>query len=151
MASLNRRSRLALLIAGQALLLQIQTLPLQAENLLQESKQESIEQNLRSGEQKKGKEGIATYYANRYKGRKTASGSRYSPEKMTAAHQSLPLGTKVKVVNLANRNEVQVTVNDRCRKRKFPFIDLSHEAAKQLGFLGKGSAKVLIQTMDEES
>jgi len=151
MASLNRRGRLALLIAGQALLLQIQTLPLQAEILLQDPKKDSLEQNLKSGEQKKGTEGVATYYAKRYKGRKTASGSRYSPEKLTAAHQSLPLGTKVKVVNLANRNEVQVTVNDRCRRRKFPFIDLSHAAAKQLGFLGKGSAKVLIQAVDEES
>jgi rare lipoprotein A len=151
MASLTRRGKLAALVISQALLLQIQTLPLQAENILSDQKNEHTEQNLSQTGQTTGKEGIATYYAKRYKGKRTASGSRYSPQKLTAAHQSLPLGTKVKVVNLANNKEVHVTVNDRCRKRPFPFIDLSHAAARELGFLGKGSAKVLIHTVEEES
>lgn len=151
MASLTRRGTLALFVISQALLLQIQTLPLQAESILSDQKNEHTEQNLSPSGQTAGKEGIATYYAKKYTGRRTASGSRYNPHKLTAAHQSLPLGKKVKVVNLANNKEVQVTVNDRCRKRAKPFIDLSQAAAKELGFLGKGSAKVLIQALDEET
>jgi rare lipoprotein A len=88
--------------------------------------------------------GIASYYAKRYNGRKTNSGQRYDPVKLTAAHPDLPHGTKVHVRNLDNGREVVVTVNDRCRKRKFPFIDLSREAARRLGFLGKGITRVVI-------
>lgn len=142
---------LALVVISQALLLQIQTLPLQAETILSDQKNEHTEQNLSETAQTRGGKGIATYYAKKYRGKRTASGSRYCPLKLTAAHQSLPLGTKVKVVNLANNKEVQVTVNDRCRKRPYPFIDLSRAAAKELGFLGKGSAKVLIRTVEKES
>jgi rare lipoprotein A len=94
--------------------------------------------------QAEGMKGIASYYAKRFNGRLTTSGVPYDPDKFTAAHQSLPFGTKVKVVNLANGREVTVTVNDRCRKRKSPFIDLSRAAAKQLGFFGKGITKVRI-------
>lgn len=99
----------------------------------------------------RGKEGIASYYAKHYNGRRTTSGKRYRPEKLTAAHPDLPLGTKVKVVNLANGKEVIVTINDRCRKRKFPFIDLSRAAAKTLGFLGRGIAKVRIVPLEMDA
>jgi rare lipoprotein A len=96
--------------------------------------------------------GIASYYAKKFHGRKTTSGERYQPEKMTAAHQSLPLGSKVKVKNLANNKEVTVVINDRCRKKSIPFIDLSRAAAKKLGFFGEGKANVaIIPLSDEES
>lgn len=151
MASSNRRGALALLIISQALLLLVQTLPLQAESLLQVKNQERLEQNHAKRDCTSKKKGIATYYAKKYRGKRTASGARYSPQKLTAAHQSLPLGTKVKIVNLRNQKEVHVTINDRCRKRSFPFIDLSRAAAKKLGFFGKGTAKVLIIPVNEES
>ena len=92
-------------------------------------------------------QGIASYYAKRFKGRPTTSGVPYDLNTLNAAHQSLPFGTKVKVVNLANGREVTVTVNDRCRKRTFPFIDLSRAAAERLGFVGKGITKVRIIPM----
>ena len=94
--------------------------------------------------------GIASYYASRFQGRKTTSGVRYHPEMMTAAHQSLPLGTKVLVRNLANDKEVTVVVNDRCAKKSHPFIDLSRAAARKLGFLGAGKANVAIIPLTEE-
>lgn len=97
-----------------------------------------------------GEEGIASYYARRYNNRRTNSGERYNPEKLTAAHPTLPHGTRVKVINLTNDREVIVTVNDRCRPRSKPFIDLSRAAAKQLGFLGKGITRVIIIPLDEE-
>ncbi len=151
MASLNRRGMLALICVSQALLLLVQTLPLQAEPLLSDKNQETIKQPPHKPDRTVGKKGIATYYAKKYSGKRTASGSRYSPRKLTAAHQNLPLGTKVRVVNLANQREVLVTVNDRCRERSFPFIDLSRAAAEKLGFFGKGTAQVQIIPLDGES
>jgi rare lipoprotein A len=100
--------------------------------------------------EEEGMKGIASYYAKRFNGRPTASGIPYDPAKLTAAHQSLPFGTKVKVVNLANGLEVTVIVNDRCRQRSFPFIDLSRAAAERLGFFGKGITKVRIIPMSSE-
>lgn len=96
--------------------------------------------------------GIASYYAKKFHGRKTTSGQTYHPEGMTAAHQSLPLGTRVLVRNLANDKEVTVVVNDRCAKKRTPFIDLSRAAARKLGFLGAGKANVaIIPLTDGES
>jgi rare lipoprotein A len=86
----------------------------------------------------------ATYYAKRFAGRRTASGEIYDHDKLTAAHTSLPFGTRVRVVNLANGRAVVVIVNDRCRPRKAPFIDLSRSAARELGFLSTGRARVRI-------
>ncbi len=96
------------------------------------------------------KEGFASYYASRFIGRRTTSGHRYHPEKMTAAHHSLPLGTVVRVVNPATKQEVHVTVTDRCAKKPFPFIDLSRAAAKKIGLWGKGRIKVVIIPLLEE-
>jgi rare lipoprotein A len=101
-------------------------------------------------ESRAGKEGVATYYASRYKGRRTSSGERYNPARLTAAHNNIPLGTKVKVTNLDNDLEVVVTVNDRCRKRKTRLIDLSRAAARKLDFLRQGRARVLITSLDAE-
>lgn len=98
-----------------------------------------------------GVEGIAAYYAKRFNGRRTNSGHRYDPEKLTAAHPTLPHGTRVRVINLHNGKDVVVTINDRCRPRKRPFIDLSRAAARALGFLGKGSTPVRIIPLTEES
>jgi len=97
----------------------------------------------------KGKKGYASYYASRFIGRRTASGHRYHPDKLTAAHYSLPLGTVVRVVNPATSQYVEVTVNDRCAPKRFPFIDLSRAAAKKIGLWGKGKIKVVIIPLEE--
>jgi rare lipoprotein A len=150
MASLNRCCIGALLSFVFLMPLSlIQTHPLQAEEL------PNVEKEVQGGqtpvtEEAAGVKGLATYYAKRYNGRKTTSGERYRPEKLTAAHPTLPLGTKVRVVNLENENEVVVRVNDRCRKRKVPNIDLSSAAARKLGFLGRGMARVLITRLEDD-
>jgi rare lipoprotein A len=147
MASLHLRGRLAIFFACQ-LLLVLLTLPLQAEEI---APQEShVESGTPEAKKTEGVLGIASYYAKRYDGRKTNSGERYHPEKLTAASAELALGTRVKVVNVANDCEVVVTINDRCRKKKVPFIDLSRAAARKLGFLGKGIARVRIIPLDDE-
>lgn len=96
-------------------------------------------------------EGFASYYARRFEGRRTTSGHRYNPEKLTAAHESLPLGTVVRVVNPVSKQEVQVTINDRCAPKSFHFIDLSRAAAKKIGLWGKGKIKVVITPILEDS
>lgn len=89
-------------------------------------------------------EGVATYYANRFEGRRTSSGHRYNPDKLTAAHESLPIGTVVRVINAVTKQEVHVTINDRCAPKAVHFIDLSRAAAKKIGLWGKGKIKVVI-------
>ncbi|MBT0651516.1 septal ring lytic transglycosylase RlpA family protein [Geomobilimonas luticola] len=142
MATPNPRGRLALIVFLCQLALMVHTLPLQADETKTDSNQAEITAPAEGA--RDGMVGIASYYAKRYNGRRTNSGVRYNPEKLTAAHQDLPHGTRVKVINLANDKEVVVTVNDRCRKRSRPFIDLSRAAARELGFLGKGVARVRI-------
>lgn len=97
-----------------------------------------------------GMEGIARYYAKRFHGKRTSSGERYNSKKLTAAHPTLPVGTRVKVINLANDKSVTVRINDRCRNHEEAFIDLSREAARQLGFLGQGMANVRMIVIEED-
>ena len=94
--------------------------------------------------------GIASYYTSEFAGRRTTSGHRYNPDKMTAAHHNLPLGTVVKVVNPITSQEVHVTVNDRCAYKPFHFIDLSRAAAKKIGLWGKGKMQVVIIPLLED-
>lgn len=93
--------------------------------------------------------GTARYYANRFNGRKTASGEIFSQKKLTAAHPTLPFGTLVKVENLANSKSVIVKINDRCRKHEKVFIDVSREAALELDFIKQGTAKVRITIVEK--
>jgi rare lipoprotein A len=147
MASFHLKKLLALSVALCQLFLPLQTLPLQAqETAIQNNQEEKVPPDKAVAEKK----GIATYYANRYKGMKTSSGVRYHPDKLTAASPDLPLGSKVRVKNLVNGKEVLVTVNDRCRRRKLPNIDLSRAAARILGFLGKGAIRVSINPVEDE-
>jgi rare lipoprotein A len=141
MPSIQRGILLALLVALIQPLFILDPLPLYAEEISDKSVKDG---RARSEEATGTHEGIASYYARRFHGRRTYSGARYHPDKMTAASPDLPMGTRVKVTNLDNGREVLVTVNDRCRKRKFAFIDLSRAAAKKLGFFGRGTARVII-------
>lgn len=85
---------------------------------------------------------FATYYHKKFEGRKTASGVRYRGEKLTAAHLTLPFGTEVMVTNPANGKSVVVEINDRGPHSKKVQIDLSYRAARELGIITQGVAKV---------
>lgn len=152
MASLNLRGMLTICCLIGQLLSPVRTLPLQAEEIGSASTtQGPVASQAEEAEEVEGVVGIASYYAKRYNGRRTNSGQRYDPAKLTAAHPTLPHGTRVRVINLTNEKDVVVTINDRCRSRKQPFIDLSRAAAKQLGFLGKGITRVRIIPLDDET
>jgi len=90
-------------------------------------------------------EGVAAYYAPSFHGRRTASGEIYDEKDLTAAHRTLPFGTKVRVTHLANGREVVVTINDRGPFTKGRVIDLSREAARRLHLLEDGIARVRIE------
>lgn len=74
------------------------------------------------------KAGQASYYHNKFNGRKTASGEKFSNSKLTAAHRKLPFGTRVRVTNVANGKSVVVVINDRGPFKKSREIDLSKRA-----------------------
>lgn len=105
---------------------------------------ELLETMVRDGGLQDPREGLATYYAARFIGRRTTSGAPYHPDRFTAAHATLPLHSVVQVFSRATGQGVQVTINDRCRKRPFQLIDLSRAAARRIGLWGKGAMKVLI-------
>ena len=89
--------------------------------------------------------GNASFYAHRFHGRSTASGEAYDETKLTAAHRTLPFGTRVRVTNLENGRSVMLRVNDRGPHRKSRVIDVSYVAAKRLGFVRDGVARVRVE------
>ena len=95
--------------------------------------------------------GKASFYANKFNGKKTASGEVFSQQKMTAACNKLPLGTWVKVINLKNNKEVIVKINDRLHARNRRLIDLTLIAAKRLDYVKNGTANVKIIKVKEPS
>ncbi len=86
--------------------------------------------------------GMASYYHDRFHGRKTASGQRYNRNQFTAAHKTLPLGTKLEVTNTRTGRSIVVKVNDRGPYAKGRVLDLSREAARELGMIHRGVAKI---------
>lgn len=91
--------------------------------------------------------GVASFYGIEFHGRPTSSGEVYDMNALTGAHPTLPLGTLVKVTNLANNKSIVVRINDRGPFKKNRIIDVSYEAAKQLGFLNEGTALVKIEVV----
>lgn len=94
--------------------------------------------------------GMASFYADKFVGRKTANGEVFSQEKLTCAHNTLPFGTRIKVTNLKNEKSVVVRVNDRLHHRNSRLVDLSRSAAGQLGLIGAGIIRVKVEVIKEE-
>jgi rare lipoprotein A len=92
--------------------------------------------------------GIASWYGPGFHGKATASGEIYNQNDFTAAHQTLPLGTRVVVTNLENGNAAEVTINDRGPFAKGRIIDLSHSAAQMLDMVGPGTALVRVDVLE---
>lgn len=92
-------------------------------------------------------EGKASYYGARHHGNKTASGERFDQNALTAAHRSLPFGSRVLVTNLRNDKSVVVRINDRGPYSKGRLIDLSHKAAEQIDMLRAGIVPVRVEAL----
>lgn len=89
--------------------------------------------------------GTASFYASEFHGRRTASGARFDMNAMTAAHRTLPFGTRLRVTNERNGRSVVVTVNDRGPFHKSRVLDVSRAAAERLNMVGAGSARVRLE------
>jgi len=95
-------------------------------------------------------EGIASWYGGKFHGRNTANGELYDMYEKTAAHKTLPFGTHLKVVSLSNGKEVVVRINDRGPFVKGRIIDLSFAAAKDIGLIDPGTARVRIVALSKK-
>jgi rare lipoprotein A len=91
--------------------------------------------------------GTASFYSNKFQGRPTASGELYDKDKMTCAHNALPMDTWVKVTNLRNKRSVVVRVTDRLHHKNKRLVDLSRAAAARLGYVKRGLARVKVEIL----
>ena len=97
------------------------------------------------------REGLASYYADQFDGRTTASGTVFDNDALLAAHPSYPFGSVVRVTNLSNRRSVEVRIVDRgpapAIQARGVIIDLSQAAARQLGFIVDGRTRVRVEVL----
>ncbi len=93
--------------------------------------------------------GTASFYGSRHHGKRTASGEPFNQHGLTAAHRTLPFGTRVQVTNLKNDRTVIVRINDRGPHTRGRLIDLSKAAAQQLDMIRSGTARVRVQSLSD--
>jgi len=94
--------------------------------------------------------GTASYYANKFEGRKTYTDEIFSQQKLTGASNTLPMHTWVRVTNLRNHRSVLVRINDKMHPNNKRLIDLSHAAAERLGYTGRGLTRVRIDVLGKK-
>ena len=95
--------------------------------------------------------GQASFYANKFEGKKTANDEIFSQKKLTCACNVLPLGTWIRVTNLRNGRTVVVKTNDRLHPRMKRIIDLSKAAAVKLGYVGAGLTRVKVEVLGKKA
>lgn len=93
--------------------------------------------------------GQASFYSNKFHGRKTANGEIFSQDKFTAACNVLPLGTMIRVTNLKNGKTVVVKTNDRLHAKTRRLVDLTRAAAQKLGFISRGLTRVKVEVISK--
>jgi rare lipoprotein A len=94
--------------------------------------------------------GVASWYSNDFHGSRTSSGEKYDKDSFTAAHRMLPYGTIIKVTNTKNGRSAYVRVNDRGPHKASRKIDMSYAAAKKIGMINDGVARVRLEIMDDK-
>lgn len=94
--------------------------------------------------------GTASYYADKFDGRKTANGKSYKQDALSAACNLLPLGTWIKVTNLKNNKSIIVQVNDRLHAKNNRLLDLSKGGAAKLGYIKNGLARVQVEVLGKK-
>jgi rare lipoprotein A len=115
----------------------------------------SAQDSSKLSDTKKGKKGaiqygVASFYSNSFQGKKTSSGELFNQKKLTAAHNTLPLGTYIRVTNLKNGKSVVVKVNDRLHHRNKRLVDLSYAAAQKLGYVKSGLTRVKVEVLGKK-
>lgn len=139
--ALQATNRLRRLIGNASPINEITGLPERAKISLPEPAQQVANNRRRTFQ------GIASFYGRGFAGRPTATGERFNPEAMTAAHRSLPFGTRVRVTNTRNGRSVVVRINDRGPFIRGRIIDVSTGAARNLGMIKSGLAPVKVEVI----
>ncbi len=119
-------------------------------NVLAQSKKNSTKKQSVSTKNQRIFYGQASFYANKFNGRRTANGEIFSQDKFTAACNVLPLGTWIKVTNLSNGKSVVVKTTDRLHSKMRRLVDLSKIAAKKLGYINKGLTRVKVEVLNRK-
>ena len=114
------------------------------------AQQDSTKRAKKSNSKSKIQYGLASFYSNKFNGRKTANGEIFNNQKLTAAHNTLPLGTYVRVTNLRNKRSVVVKINDRLHHKNKRIIDLSRVAATKLGYIKSGLTRVKLEVLGKK-
>ena len=91
--------------------------------------------------------GTASFYANKFEGRKTANGEIFRQDKLSAASNIIPMNNWVRITNLRNKRSVVLRINDRMHPRNPRLIDLSRSAARQLKYTGRGIVRVKVEVL----
>lgn len=91
--------------------------------------------------------GIASFYHERFHGRRTANGERYNKEALSACHAKLPFGTLIRITNLHNSRSTEVRINDHNKLKGGRILDISTRAARELGMMRTGIAKVELEVL----
>jgi len=94
--------------------------------------------------------GTASFYHNKFQDRLTASGETFDQAKLSAAHNSLPLHTWIRVTNMRNNKTIIVKVNDRLHRNNPRLLDLSRSAAEKLGYIGRGLTWVKVEILGKK-
>ena len=94
--------------------------------------------------------GMASYYGDELAGNRTASGERFNPSQLTAAHRTLPFGSMVRVTNISNGDSVVVRINDRGPFAHGRVIDVSQAAAREIGMHRSGTARVKLALLSDD-
>ncbi len=123
--------------------------PLDSEDTLPRSLSKNTQTLENASESPSESQGYASWYGRRFHQRRTASGERFNMYALTAAHRTLPFGSKIRVKNLRSGKSVIVRVNDRGPYRSSRILDLSYGAGKALGLVSTGTAPVSIQVLQK--
>lgn len=110
---------------------------------------EARHHQLNSANHAKAIKGIASFYATKFNGKRTANGEKFNNNALTAAHKTLPFGSQIKVTNLKNGLSVIVRINDRGPYVRGRIIDLSKAAAKKIGFGRSGTLRVKLEVLNK--
>ena len=116
----------------------------------QKNKQQFEEKVKKSKSVSKTLFGQASFYSNKFEGKRTANGETFSHKKLTAACNSLPLGTWIRITNLKNDKSVIVKTNDRLHKKTKRLVYLTLAAAKKIGFVSSGLARVKVEVLKKQ-
>jgi rare lipoprotein A len=150
LCDLTRSVRRTVLIVISGILISSSSLIAQDTKLEKDKKEKKEKEDKEKKEKTRILYGTASFYSNKFQGRKTANGEIFDQKKMTAACNVLPLGTWIRVTNLRNKKSVIVKINDRLHTKMKRIVDLSRVAADKLNYIRSGLTRVKVEVLGKK-